>query len=109
MTGWTGFWILSPLAGWFVWTIKTQGALNRYWETRQGRAKGQAAADSAQPPGVVAGVREAFAVGANEVLLVGAAGKGVRRGTASQGEAWHRSSSTRSRRYTQTARRLSTP
>ena len=34
MTGWTGLWILLPLVGWFVWTIKTQGALNRYWGTK---------------------------------------------------------------------------
>jgi Domain of unknown function (DUF4234) len=34
MTGWTGLWILLPLVGWFVWTIKTQGALNRYWESK---------------------------------------------------------------------------
>jgi hypothetical protein len=36
MTGWTGLWILLPLVGWFVWTIKTQGALNRYWESKAG-------------------------------------------------------------------------
>ena len=36
MTGWTGLWILLPLVGWFVWTIKTQGALNRYWESNAG-------------------------------------------------------------------------
>jgi hypothetical protein len=34
MTGWTGLWILLPLVGWFVWTIKTQGALNRYWGSK---------------------------------------------------------------------------
>jgi Domain of unknown function (DUF4234) len=34
MTGWTGLWILLPLVGWFVWTVKTQGALNRYWESK---------------------------------------------------------------------------
>ena len=36
MTGWTGLWILLPLVGWFVWTIKIQGALNRYWESKAG-------------------------------------------------------------------------
>jgi hypothetical protein len=36
MTGWTGLWILLPIVGWFVWTIKTQGALNRYWESKAG-------------------------------------------------------------------------
>jgi hypothetical protein len=34
MTGWTGLWILLPLIGWFVWTIKIQRALNRYWESQ---------------------------------------------------------------------------
>jgi hypothetical protein len=34
MTGWTGLWILLPLVGWFVWTVKTQGALNRYWTSK---------------------------------------------------------------------------
>ena len=31
MTGWTGLWVLIPLVGWFVWIVKVQGALNRYW------------------------------------------------------------------------------
>jgi len=34
MTGWTGLWILLPLVGWFVWIVKVQGALNRYWESK---------------------------------------------------------------------------
>jgi hypothetical protein len=34
MTGWTGLWILLPLVGWFVWTVKVQRALNRYWESK---------------------------------------------------------------------------
>jgi hypothetical protein len=34
MTGWTGLWLLLPIIGWFVWTIKIQGALNRYWESK---------------------------------------------------------------------------
>lgn len=36
MTGWTGLWILLPIVGWFVWMIKIQGALNRYWESKEG-------------------------------------------------------------------------
>ena len=36
MTGWTGLWILLPIVGWFVWTIKTQGALNHYWDSKAG-------------------------------------------------------------------------
>lgn len=31
MTGWTGLWVLLPIVGWFVWIVKVQGALNRYW------------------------------------------------------------------------------
>jgi hypothetical protein len=34
MTGWTGLWILLPLFGWFVWIVKVQGAMNRYWESK---------------------------------------------------------------------------
>ena len=34
MTGWTGLWLLLPIVGWFVWTIKIQRALNRYWESK---------------------------------------------------------------------------
>jgi Mn2+/Fe2+ NRAMP family transporter len=34
MTGWTGLWILLPIVGWFVWIVKVQGALNRYWESK---------------------------------------------------------------------------
>jgi type IV secretory pathway VirB2 component (pilin) len=34
VTGKTGFWMLLPLVGYFVWTIKVQGALNRFWESK---------------------------------------------------------------------------
>jgi hypothetical protein len=33
-TGWTGLWLLLPIIGAFVWFIKVQGALNRYWESK---------------------------------------------------------------------------
>ncbi len=36
LTGWTGLWLLLPLVGTFVWFIKVQGALNRYWERKAG-------------------------------------------------------------------------
>jgi Domain of unknown function (DUF4234) len=36
MTGWTGLWVLIPFVGWFIWVVKVQGALNRYWEGKQG-------------------------------------------------------------------------
>src|SRR3970040_257566 len=32
-SGWTGLWLLLPIIGAFVWFIKIQGALNRYWES----------------------------------------------------------------------------
>jgi tetrahydromethanopterin S-methyltransferase subunit G len=34
MSGWTGLWIILPILGWFVWIVKVQGALNRYWESK---------------------------------------------------------------------------
>ena len=34
MTGWTGLWVLLPIIGWFVWTVKVQRALNCYWESK---------------------------------------------------------------------------
>jgi amino acid transporter len=37
-TGWTGLWLLLPIIGAFVWFIKVQGALNRYWESKAGQA-----------------------------------------------------------------------
>ena len=33
-SGWTGLWLLLPIVGMFVWFIKVQGALNRYWESK---------------------------------------------------------------------------
>jgi hypothetical protein len=38
MTGWTGLWILLPLVGWFVWIVKVQRALNRYWRSEAATA-----------------------------------------------------------------------
>ena len=32
VSGITGLWILLPLVGAIVWLVKTQGALNQYWE-----------------------------------------------------------------------------
>jgi len=37
-TGWTGLWLLLPIVGAFVWFIKIQRALNRYWESKAGAA-----------------------------------------------------------------------
>ena len=32
-SGLTGFWAFIPLVGWIIWVVKTQGHLNRYWES----------------------------------------------------------------------------
>lgn len=45
-SGWTGLWLLLPIVGMFVWFIKVQGALNRYWESKQGSAPAEALAPS---------------------------------------------------------------
>jgi len=37
-SGWTGLWLFLPIIGAFVWFIKIQGALNRYWESKAGAA-----------------------------------------------------------------------
>jgi Domain of unknown function (DUF4234) len=34
VTGVTGFWMFLPIVGYFVWTIKVQGALNRFWASK---------------------------------------------------------------------------
>ena len=33
ISGLTGFWLLIPFVGWIIWVFKTQGHLNRYWES----------------------------------------------------------------------------
>jgi hypothetical protein len=40
MTGWTGLWVLLPIIGWFVWTVKVQRAFNRYWESKSSTLAG---------------------------------------------------------------------
>jgi hypothetical protein len=42
-TGWTGLWLLLPIVGAFVWIIKVQGALNRYWESKAAASAAPAA------------------------------------------------------------------
>ncbi len=37
-SGWLGLWFLLPIVGAFVWFIKVQGALNRYWESKAASA-----------------------------------------------------------------------
>src|SRR3954464_13212476 len=34
ITGWSGFWVLVPSMGTFIWTAKTQGALTYLWASR---------------------------------------------------------------------------
>jgi Domain of unknown function (DUF4234) len=38
VTGITGLWLLLPLIGAIVWFVKVQGALNRFWESKEARA-----------------------------------------------------------------------
>ena len=38
VSGKTGFWMLLPLVGYFVWAIKVQGALNRFWASKSASA-----------------------------------------------------------------------
>lgn len=45
MTGWTGLWILLPIVGWFVWTVKTQGC-SLLLLGEQGRVELKAAAEA---------------------------------------------------------------
>jgi hypothetical protein len=37
VSGITGLWLLLPVVGTFVWFIKVQGALNRFWESKGAR------------------------------------------------------------------------
>lgn len=46
-SGWTGLWLLLPIVGAFVWFIKIQGALNRYWESKAAPAAAAPAAPAA--------------------------------------------------------------
>ena|SRR5436190_16500619 len=34
VTGKTGFWMFLPLVGYFVWCVKVQGSLNRFWASK---------------------------------------------------------------------------
>ena len=31
LSGVTGFWILLPLVGWFIWLVKVQSRMNEFW------------------------------------------------------------------------------
>lgn len=34
VTGWSGFWVLVPYIGAFIWIAKIQGALNDFWVSK---------------------------------------------------------------------------
>jgi hypothetical protein len=34
VSGWTGLWVLIPIAGFFIWIIELQDTLNRFWESK---------------------------------------------------------------------------
>ena len=38
VTGLTGLWILLPIIGWIIWSVKVQRALNNYWQSKAGTA-----------------------------------------------------------------------
>lgn len=40
----TGFWVLLPIVGFFIWVAKTQNRLNEYWQSVPGAGVGAAAA-----------------------------------------------------------------
>jgi Na+/proline symporter len=48
LTGWSGLWVLIPLLGWFIWIVKVQGALNRYWKSHAAPSAPAVAAEPAQ-------------------------------------------------------------
>jgi hypothetical protein len=48
VSGWTGLWALIPFVGWFIWIVKVQGALNRYWDSKG--ASGAPAPVEVEPP-----------------------------------------------------------
>ena len=39
VTGWAGFWVFVPFIGSFIWLAKVQGALNRFWQSKEGPAR----------------------------------------------------------------------
>ena len=34
----TGFWILLPLVGWFIWLVKVQSRMNEFWDAHTASA-----------------------------------------------------------------------
>ncbi len=38
VTGLTGFWILLPLVGWFIWLVKVQSRMNEFWSSHSADA-----------------------------------------------------------------------
>ena len=48
----TGFWVLLPLVGWFIWVVKTQGRLNDFWTSQ---AAGAPAGGAVSGGGVTSG------------------------------------------------------
>ena len=44
VSGATGFWVLLPILGAFIWLFKTQGALNKFWGSTPAPAPATAAA-----------------------------------------------------------------
>jgi hypothetical protein len=50
VTGLTGFWTFIPFAGYFIWVIKVQNALNAFWASKGASPESAPAVDE-QPAG----------------------------------------------------------
>jgi Domain of unknown function (DUF4234) len=50
LTGWTGLWMFLPLIGFIIWVVKVQGALNRYWASKQESPSVETAPPASEPP-----------------------------------------------------------
>ena len=44
VSGWSGFWVLVPYVGGFIWLYKIQSALNEFWQSKGAPAPGTTAA-----------------------------------------------------------------
>ena len=50
LTGWTGLWMFLPLIGFIIWVVRVQGALNRYWASKQETPSVESTPPASEPP-----------------------------------------------------------